>query len=256
MRPVSSRRRSTYARRLSRPFDACDGVVARRRAGQAGDQRGLGEVELGGLLAEVHIRGGADAVRALTQKDPVQIKRQDLLLAELAFQPQREKDLLEFASQRTLGGEHGVARQLHRDRAAAFADAARGDVAQERPYETLPVDTGMAVEPRILRREERVHDHLRDLLVSERNPALLTELRDELVVARAHLQRQLHAYLAQLRRGGNLRAQVLQRARKGEHQRGGGDQRSREQDHEHAWEARSHREFWDSVLVAFPGLCA
>ena len=249
-------RRSTYARRLSRTLDACDRVVARRRARQAGDQRGLGEVELGGLLVEVHLRGGADAVRALTQEDPVQIQRQDLLLAELALQPQREEDLLELASQRTLRREHRVARQLHRDRAATFADAAGGDVAEQRPHETLPVDTGMAVEPRVLRREERVDDDLRNLLVRERNPALLAELRDELVVARAHLQRQLHAYLAQLRRGGNLRAQVLQRARKAEHQRAGGDQRSREQDHEHSWEARSHREFWDSVLVAFRGLCA
>jgi hypothetical protein len=87
------------------------------------------------------------------------------------------------APRRALRGENRVAGELHRDGAAALADAAGRDVAEQRAYEPLPVDTRVGVEAGVLRGQERIDDRRRDFLVGKRNAALLAELRDELVVA-------------------------------------------------------------------------
>jgi len=175
---------------------ASDRIVERRRSRQTGDQRGLRQRELAGALVEIHLRGRADAVRALAEEDPVQVERQDLFLAELALEPQREEHLLQLAPQRALGGEDGVAGELHRDRAAALAHAARRQVALGSAQQPLPVHARVPEEAIVLRREEGIDDLGRDLLPLHRDAPLLADLCDELAVARVNLQWQLHRHVA------------------------------------------------------------
>ena len=194
---------------LDRPFDARHRVVERGRTRQAGDQRGLRQGQVGDRLVEIHLGRGADAVGALPEENPVQVQRQDFLLGKLALQAQREEDFLELAAQGAFRREHGVARKLHRDRAAAFPHAARADVRDQGPHQPLPVDAGMLVEARVFRGQERLDDRCRDLLERHRDAALLADLCDEPAIARIDPQRQLGLHVPQ--RGGirNLRREVL-----------------------------------------------
>ena len=57
----------------------------------------------------------------------------------------------------------------------------------------------MPEEAIVLRREEGIDDLGRDLLPLERDAPLLADLRDQLAVARVHLQWQLHRHVAQFR---------------------------------------------------------
>ena len=182
---------------LGGALDAGDRIVARRRARQAGDQRGLGQRQVADLLVEVHLRRGPDAVGALAEKDPVEVQGEDLLLGEAALDAQRREHLLQLAPHGPLGGEHRIASELHRDGPTALAHAAGGHVARHGAQQSLPVDPRVLEEPVVFRREERVDDHLGNLLVGHRDAALLADLRDQLAVARVHRQGQLAAHVAQ-----------------------------------------------------------
>ena len=164
------------------------------------------------MLVEIDLGRGAYAVGALAQEDAVEVLGEDLFLGEFALDSQCEEDFLELAAQRPLGGEDRIARELHRDRAAALADAAGRHVGRERTHQALPVHAGMMEEPVVLGREERVHDDLRDLFALYRDAALLADLCDQLAVARVDRERQLHPELAQLGCVRQFRFQVLVRS--------------------------------------------
>src|SRR5207245_3585584 len=60
-----------------RGLRARDGVVAARVGGQAGEERGLGQRELLRARVEVRLCGALDPVRAVSEVDRVQVRRQD-----------------------------------------------------------------------------------------------------------------------------------------------------------------------------------
>ncbi len=163
----------------------------RRSPRQSGEQGGFGEGEVARLLVEVDLGRCAHAVGALAEEYPVQVERQDLLLREGALEPQCEEHFLQLASQRSLGGQHGIACELHRDRPAALQAGARRDVRRHGPHQPLPVHAGMLEKAVVLRGQERSDDDGRDLLPLQRDAPLLADLRDQPGVARIHAQRHL-----------------------------------------------------------------
>ncbi len=235
---------------LARATDARHRIVERRRARQSRDQRRLGERELRRPLVEVHLRRRSHPVGALAEEDPVQVQGEDLLLAELAFEPAREEHLLELAAQRTFVGQHGVACELHGDGAAALAYAAGGDVADRSTHQALPVHAGMLEEAVVFRREERVHQQRRNLFPGHGNAPLLADLRDQPAVARVHGERHLRADLAQFGRVGNLGLEELVRAREAEDDEAGERQRNRDHRHEQSRHEKTRAQICDPVLAA------
>ncbi len=194
---------------IVRPGDAGDGVVQRGRPRQACDQRRLGEGQVVHRLVEVHLGRRTDAVGTLPEEDAVQVQGQDFLLREFTLEPHRQEHFLQLAPQGFLRRQHGIARELHRDRAAALADAARTHVRDQRADQALPVDPGVLEETRVFRREERVDDDGGNLVEGHRDAALLADLRQQLAVARIDPQRQLRLHVAQRSSVWNLRGQVL-----------------------------------------------
>ena len=86
--PVATLRRRRVGRHdqaaLGVRFREVVGIERRRRLRQAGQERRLGRGQLGEVRdAEVRLRRGGDAVRAVSVEDLVQIGRDDLLLAGL-----------------------------------------------------------------------------------------------------------------------------------------------------------------------------
>jgi hypothetical protein len=74
------------------------GIEERRKGdgafGQAGEQRGLGQREVFGVLGEVELRGGLKAVHAAAEVDLVAVEGEDLLLGEGALDLDGEIGLL------------------------------------------------------------------------------------------------------------------------------------------------------------------
>ena len=77
-------------------------VPARRRLDHAGQHRALGDRELRDVLVEVRLRRRLDAVGAAAEVDRVEVVLEDLVLALLLGDLDREHDLLVLAPQRVL----------------------------------------------------------------------------------------------------------------------------------------------------------
>ena len=74
-----------------------EGVVAGRVSDQPGEQCRLGRRELTDVLPEKVLGSGAHAVGALTEVNGVEVALQDLVLRELALEPDRERGLFHLA---------------------------------------------------------------------------------------------------------------------------------------------------------------
>ena len=98
-------------------------AVARRRLQQPGQQGRLVGGDAARRLAEIAPRRGLDPMRSGAEIDPVQVNREDLVLAEPVFQPQCQQQLLDLALQGALGGEEQVLGDLLGDGAAPLHDA-------------------------------------------------------------------------------------------------------------------------------------
>ena len=84
--------------------------------GHACEECGFSEREVFGVLAEVILRRGFEAIHAAAEVDLVSVEREDLLLGEGSLDLDGEIGFLHFASRGAIGGEEQIARQLHGER--------------------------------------------------------------------------------------------------------------------------------------------
>ena len=180
------------------------GVVARRRLGQRSEQRGLGQGQVQRGAAEISSRGGLHAVVPVPQVDLVQVHLQDLLLVEFPLDAAGDDHLRQLATQRAGAGKavgEDVARQLHGDRARAFPQRKRAEVAPDGPRDPAPVDSGVVVETVVLDRQECRHQFRRHR--GERNDDALfgREPREQLAVTVEYEARLRRLVIAQRAHG-------------------------------------------------------
>ena len=152
-------------------------VVARRLLWQRCEKGGLGGRQRRDVSAEVGARRPLRAGDLIPVRGEVQIEREDVLLAQLMLQPQREHrfaDLRPPAARRLAavltGDEH--LRDLLRDRRAAFDDGAGPGVVPERAPDRDRIHARMAVEADVLGRDRRVHQRRRQGIHGQRVSAL------------------------------------------------------------------------------------
>ena len=108
-------------------------VEARGRTRQPGQHRRLPQRHVPGGDAEIHPRRRVHAPGARPQVDPVQIDLQNLPLAEMLLQPQRQQQFLHLAAERAGVGEEQVLGHLLGDGGAALHHAAgRADRSRRR----------------------------------------------------------------------------------------------------------------------------
>ena len=102
------------------------GVVVGGGVGQADEQRGLGECEVAGVLGEVGLGGGLDAVRAVAVVDAVEVHHQDLVLGVDLLHLQGDEGLADLALDglvELLLRQDGVAHELLGDGRGALGAA-------------------------------------------------------------------------------------------------------------------------------------
>ncbi|CAM5424985.1 hypothetical protein STENM327S_04879 [Streptomyces tendae] len=134
------------------------------------------DVEVLGVLGEVPLRGSLDPVGLLAEERDVQVVLEDLLLAQLLLDLDRELQLLDLAADGLLGGlgdlRRVVAGLLHEDvldvllgeRGRALGDPAAARVLVEGAQDALQVDRAVFVEARVLDRDDRLLHVRRDVL--------------------------------------------------------------------------------------------
>ena len=142
-----------------------EGVVLRGHVRDADDAGALGQRELIRRLAEVGVRGGVDAVAALTEVDLVEIVLHDLLLGVLLLELQRLEDLQQLALHGDVVLLGGVLDELLRDGRAAEVVLHAEEHVHKRARGAVPVDALVLIKALVLDGDGRVLDVLRDVLI-------------------------------------------------------------------------------------------
>ena len=153
---------------LQRRRGVAEGVVLRRRLRQAGEQRGLVEVEVLDVLVEERHRRRLDAERGAPAdgavRDVVEVLVQDPALGVLVLELLGELRLADLARVVALGVlDVERAHQLLGDRRAALHRVAGLEVAHAGADDRVEVDARVLVEALVLDRDGRLADHRRHL---------------------------------------------------------------------------------------------
>ncbi len=161
-------------------------ALALRQLQDAGDGRGLLEIQDLHGLAEVDPRRGLDAVRAVAEVHLVAVEREDLLLGVPLLDLQGEHDLLDLALERLLRLEEQLAGELLRQRAGARIEqpAFVHEVADDGHQQAQRPDADVVLELGVLGRQDRLPHKGRDFLVLQDDPPLRGELADHAPVDR------------------------------------------------------------------------
>ena len=189
-----------------RPRRAVDRVAAFGLLQNAGQHGQLGDVQLGGGLAVIGVRGRLHPVGVLAERHDVHVQRQDLVLAERVLDVQRREHLLEFADEHLLAAEGDHLGELHGDGARAGAHVGR-DQAHDVVGQRDEVYAEVPVEALVLGVDESAQEVLRHVLERDGNepPA---ELGDQGAVRRVDAQGRLVAVMSVGFYGRNLRAEI------------------------------------------------
>ena len=127
-----------------------DRVVAGRRFQEPGQQGRLVDAQIARRAAEVFARRRLDAVGAGPQIDPVEVDGENLILGELAFQPQGQQQFLHFALEGPVRLEKKVLSRLLGDGAAALDDAPGPDIGHHGPRQADDIEAEMLVKAPVL----------------------------------------------------------------------------------------------------------
>ncbi len=186
-------------------FPARHGVPSGRPLRDAGEDRDLRNRQLAERLAEIGLRGGRDAIRALAEEARIQIELENLVLRELLLHAVREDHFLVLRDEplearvqsRSL---HDVerARNLLCDRATADLRPDPLSSASEASNHAAIVDAGVLEEVLVLGRQHGLDQQRRHVRVDDRRPLQLAEFVDEPAVAAIHLEGYLNLDVAQL----------------------------------------------------------
>ena len=151
--------------------------VGARRLRQAGEQRGLVQLQPLHRLAEVDARGGLRADRGLAaeraERHGVEVLVEDPLLGVLVLELLGELGLADLALVGALLRDVEVAHQLHRDRRAALDGLLVGEVLERRAHDARVVDALVVVVALVLDRDRGVLEGLGDAVALDRAAQLV-----------------------------------------------------------------------------------
>ena len=158
---------------LLRPPGMAVRTVEVRPLGQPGQQRALFEREVLHRLAEIALRRHLDSPGAAAEEDEVEIKLEDLVLAERPLQPGGDDHLADLALVGQVLAHQQVLHHLLGDGGAALRPARAGEVADEGTDQAALVDAFVGVEALVLGRDERLLHVLGDVGERDPEPALV-----------------------------------------------------------------------------------
>jgi hypothetical protein len=174
-----------------------DGVVGRRRFGQASQHGRFGNADVFQRLAEISFSGSGKAISALAQVNLVQVNLEDLVFAQQMLELEGQQHFVNFAREGFFGRQVDIARHLHGDggRPLAFSAPEVGDAGAQ---QSDVVHAAVLVKARVLNRQDRVFHHLGDVFEGREVAPLFAELANLLALYRIDAHRQLGAVVGQI----------------------------------------------------------
>ena len=121
---------------------------------QAREHRGLGQLQVGGVLVVILARRGLDAVGAAAQVDGVEVVLENLVLGLLLVDLERHQRLVDLAGDRRGGLAHVVPLHVLLRDGGAAARVIQHDGVPQRLGHARDVDAGVGVERAVLGRHE------------------------------------------------------------------------------------------------------
>ena len=154
-----------------------------RRLEQPRQHRSFRHRDVANRLAEIKFSRRLNAERAAAHIGAIQIELQNLALGQAELQPHGEKRLAHLAIKGAFIVEKQILGQLLRDGGAALDDAGGARIDAERAGRADGVDAPMLVEAAIFRRQDGLHDVIRQLLQRNRIVMLDAAMARNLAVA-------------------------------------------------------------------------
>ena len=210
------------------------GVVVRGRVGQADEQRGLGERELAGILGEVRLGGGLDAVSAMSVVDGIEVHHEDLILGEDLLHLHGDESLAHLALDglvKLLFGQDSVAHELLGDGRGAFGSA--GELCQDGASDADDVDAVMLVETLVLDVDGALEDPLGDLVGRDALTILDEERGDFGALGVQDMRGLAHEVLVGIRVIGEIGEPTVDVAEHADAERDAGDEEKAQHGEEH-----------------------
>ena len=134
-----------------------DGRVPRGgRGNDRGNQRGLGQGQVGRTVAEVGLRGSIDAVGTTTEVDRVHVGADDLVLGLLTVDLEREHGFLELATVSIRGLTDEVSLNVLLGEGRCTLPRSAAQIVDERAEDTLDINAGVRVERAVLGSNDRL----------------------------------------------------------------------------------------------------
>ena len=149
-----------------------DGIEVVGALRDAGEGRGLDQLEAGGRLVEEVPGCGLHAVVALAHVDEVAVQREDVLLAVALLDLDGEEGLGDLPPPAPPAGVEEVLRHLHGERGRALRDAARANVLHDGAQHAVEVHAAVLEEPLVLDGHDRLAQQRRHLPLGQHDAPL------------------------------------------------------------------------------------
>src|SRR4029077_19910371 len=126
-----------------------------RASNQAGEERGLGKVQLGCAFAEISLRGCFNTITTSAEINAINVKLENLLLGELTFDAQSHHRFEQFPTHGAAAQRKAVARELLGNAAGSFLGRVTQNVVSKGPENAVPINPSMLIEASVLARQHR-----------------------------------------------------------------------------------------------------
>ena len=138
--------------------------------------------EVLGLLAEVEVGARLEAVHAVAEINLVGVQSKDLRLGEAPLNLDGQHHFLHLAPEIAVGRKKQVARELHGQRRSALGPAVEQDIAPGRAEHPPDIHAPVLLEFLVLGRDQRIAQHLGEVVVGVNDAALQRKLADHAVL--------------------------------------------------------------------------
>ena len=220
------------------------GIASRRQPGRRlrnpREQRRLRKRELAGVLLEVISRRFLDPVATVTEVHVVEVEVQNLVFAQLAFEPPREDELADLTRNRPFGSQQHELYDLLRDRAAALRSPTLHDVAAHRSQNAVVVEPLVLVEVCVFGCQHGQHHVAGHLRHRDDGSPFREDLADHLLVSVVHACRLWRPVVAKTGHRGQVATEI----------RVGAENDERTRDERPAEKLRPNRALTASALLA------
>ena len=175
-----------------------DRIAGGRKFRQRCQHRALGLGQLVQGLAVIELGGSGNAVGAIAEETLVEVKLEDLVLAQRILDAEGEEDLGQLARIGDFRAQEELPGHLLGDRAATGHMLAAGRCDQpHRTQDAGDIDAGMTVEIRVFRRQHRIFEAIRHIAHVDGDAPCFAECGHQLAIRREYLQRYLQLHIAQ-----------------------------------------------------------